>query len=189
MKFLSSVFFLGLLISNVSANSDRTSKVAAKLADVLVSEDEIRRQSSKLSTQLKEQTRQNNQVLLERLSLFIDAEDDKAKFSQDFLQLSLQMEEEMVKRMESDLGLAAFMKQTTVDIYTTEFTDEEIAQLGRFFTSAVGKKYLRVSPLILEEIVEKTQTEIVPKILEVQNSVQNQFQLKFRELHSQFVEQ
>jgi len=190
MKVIICHLFYFLLVSlPIEANSERTSKVAGRLADVLVSDDEIRRQSSKLSTQLKEQTRQNNQILLERLSLFIDDEEDKSRFTQDFLQLSLQMEEELVKRLESELGLSAFMKETTVEIYSREFTDEEIAQLGRFFTSPVGKKYLRVSPLVLEEIVEATQKEIVPKILQVQNTLQDDYQIKFRELHSQFVEQ
>jgi len=176
--------------SSLSANSSTPrSRVVTRLTDVLVSKSEVAKQQEKLTGQIREIVRKNNQQLLDRLRIFIEDEGTQQQFVERFNQISLEMEDSLRQRFDSDLGLADFLRNTTMDIYEREFTDEEMVLLGKFFTSTIGRKYLSLSSVIMEDLFAETQNVIVPRLLEIQAKVQEEYLPKFKELHGEYVEQ
>lgn len=184
------ILLLGILATLSLANPDSVSesKVVTRLADVLVSDLEIGRQQNKLSKELVKRMQENNQMLRERLGLFIENVDQKMEFFGRFDKISQEMSDTFQKRIAEDLGLGEFLRQTTMEIYASEFTDREMVYLGRFFTSPIGRKYLEKNSLILEELVRETHEFIVPRLMVIQSQVQEDYSQKMQTLHKEYVE-
>ncbi len=78
----------------------------------------------------------------------------------------------------SKVDLLKIVRAMNKFVYSKHFSDEELMGLYRFYSSPLGKKYVKVSRQMLIETQEETAKSLLPLSMEVSGEVQEQFHRK-----------
>jgi hypothetical protein len=155
------------------------SEIISGLAGIMVNPDRVLHHKMIIFEILDTIIFEAGATLLEDLKLTIDDEENTSKFEQAFSTLFMEMHEEYRQLFLENIDLKELLLKTNAIMLERHFTPEELIELGHFFSSPAGVKYLRLETSAAGEISEIL-TEFMPPLLD-------KFQNIYMEKHSEAI--
>ncbi|MCK4244884.1 MAG: DUF2059 domain-containing protein [Candidatus Omnitrophica bacterium] len=69
------------------------------------------------------------------------------------------------------IDLGQLMEQVYFPLYDKYFTENELKDMIRFYESPTGKKFVKVTPQLTVDVMQKTNELLMPKIMQLVNEI------------------
>lgn len=185
MQFLKSLLLGSMIILSshyaVEHNLESAKQIALhKLINLIVDQQFIENLRKDLLLKIQSGLALTNNAIFEELLQEIQG--DKADLIRKYHVIEGKMNEQIVRSFNKQIDMAAIVKDINLKVYSEHYTRSEIEDLLRFYSSPLGRKFLRVSKSMVNQTQTLSTEALVNLSVKVTDEVQDFMQKQIAEL-------
>lgn|GEM_PF-1060852 len=185
IKKLVYVLSLGVFLMSPAAEKEEllTPKVKAlrELVEVMIHPRMVKSLRQEFLVKIRSGLTMSNRSIFEEL-LAESESSNKGKLISEYEKIERKMNKDLVTDFDSKVDMRKILIEIHEEIYKNSFTRYEIEKILEFMKSPVGKKYLRLSRKITEQIQQKAVERLYPLAMDVSATSQDELRKSVMQL-------
>ena len=146
-------------------------KVVGKLVELIVDPRETDNLRKDLLLKIQSGLALSNNAIFEEL-LQESGSGDKSHLIREYQNIEAKMNKQIAISFAKYIDMTKIIKTINATVYSQHYTRAELEMLLRFYSSSLGKKYLRVSKSMIEQTQTLSAETLIPLSLKVTKEVQ-----------------
>ena len=186
MHKIRALIFLHLFIIGISADKSvqyktPKEKVVNKLVDLIIDPKETENLRKNLLLKIQSSLALSNNAIFEEL-LQETGSGDKSHLIRAYQKIESRMNQQIAKSFAKHIPMHQLVKDINAKVYSEHYTRSELESLVRFYSSTLGKKFLRVSKSMVNQTQTLSAEKLIPLSMKVTQEVQDLVQQEVSKL-------
>ena len=186
MHTLPAILFLLLIVISTTADTSAEyetpkQKAVKKLVDLIIDPKETENLRKDLLLKIQSSLALSNNAIFEEL-LQESGAGDKSHLIRAYQKIESKMNQQIAKSFAKHIAMHQLVKEINAKVYSEHYTRAELESLVRFYSSSLGKKFLRVSKSMVNQTQTLSAEKLIPLSMKVTQEVQDLVQREVTKL-------